>query len=260
MMRVINALWMSFYSPTLYRAVFTQWRGIGFLYLGLLALIQTIVSTAQLDAQLDLTMRDYAPAIVQQIPTITIHESQASTPEARPYLVRELQSGRPLALIDTSLDQPPDNLRDTPVFIGKNHLLIFNNPSKPQEMPFSLFQNTVVDRAMIVSWLKYLSDWGALLFSPAMLLIQLSLLLFQVLFFSLFAWIHFRAASIKASYASILRLTAVSLSPALLSSIVLSIFFEVTDMISFIYVVLAIVYLSYATHAAKHAETISPEN
>jgi hypothetical protein len=265
-MRLLNALWMSFYSRAFYREVFEQWKGIGFLFLCLTALIQTIIFSTQVDAQWDVLVRDYAPAIVQQIPEITIRNGQASTPEAKEYTVQEVLKSKRLALIDTRLEEVPPNLGDTPLFVGKKYLLFqtyspfTGKAGEPLIIPFTQSPNMVVDRPRIVSFLKLCSDWGAVWFSPITMAVKLISLILTVLFFSLFAWINFKSAAFKAGYPAILRVTAVSLSPATLISLITTTFFPMPDVTSFLYVLLAVCYISYACRAVKIPEESSGHN
>jgi len=250
-MRLINALWCSFYSGPLYRDVFTKWRGIGLMYLCLLSLIQTIVSTAYLDGQLDLFIRDYTPSIVQQIPKITIRDGKASTPDEKPYSIVDGQTGARIALIDTSLEQPPAEPGLTSFFVGKKSLYVFNKAGKVQTIDFPVSEEIVLDQALFVSLLKFISSWGALLLSPFSLAGNLVMMAVTAIFFSFFAWINFKSAAVTAPYTALLRLTAVALSPAVLFSMITVAFIPASTVSGFLFVLLAVGYIAFAVHAVK---------
>jgi len=253
-MRFLNALWMSFYSRHLYREVFEQWRGIGLVFIFILSLIQAIVATSQIDAQIDIFVRDYAPALVSQLPQLTIHDGLASTPEPKPYDILEPQTSKRLALINTSLEQTPKDLGDTPLFIGKTSFVLTNPGKEAQTFEFSKARNIVIEQIGVFRVLKFISDWGAILFFPILLTFQTLVFMLEVLFFSLFALISFRTSPVKATYASMLRLTAVALTPATLFSLILTVFLPPDAISSFTYVLLAVGYITYAVYVAKNPE------
>lgn len=251
-MRLINALWFSLYSGALYRDVFTNWRGIGLSYLFLLSLIQTIVSTAYLDGQLDLYIRDYAPSIVQQIPEITIRNGEAFTPEEKPYPILDQKTGTRIALIDTSLEQFPAEPDGILLFVGKKSLHVFNGAGKGQTFDFPVSGDSMLSQDHLVSFLKFLSGWGALLLSPLSLAGNLIMMIGMALFFSIFAWINFKSAAIPAPYSALVRLTAVALSPATLFSMIVVTFFPANTLSGFFYGLLAVAYIAFAVHAVRN--------
>lgn len=251
-MRMLNALWLSFYSRPLYKEVFTQWRGVGFIYLLLLALVQTIVSTSQMDAQLKLSIRDYAPSLVSQIPAVTIKNGVASTPEPKAYEVINPQTQKRLALINTALDKAPTDLGDTPIFLGKTAFQTFKPDGKMQEIDFKTIDSLKVEQADLLKILKFVANWGAYVLAPFMFILQTAVLMFEVIFFSLFAWISLRMMEPKVPYKTILRLTAVALTPATIFSIIFNTFLPADSFSSFFYVLFAVGYISFAVYAIKN--------
>lgn len=251
-MRMLNALWLSFYSRTLYREVFTQWKGIGFFYLLLLALIQSVVSTSQIDAQLNLAIRDYAPSIVSQIPTVMIQNGIASTPEPKAYEVINPQTQKRVALINTSLNKAPADLGDTPIFLGKTSFQTFKSDGKVQEIEFKTIDSLKVEQADLLKILKFVANWGAYVLAPLMFALQTAVLMFEVIFFSLFTWISLRMMEPKVPYKTILRLTAVAITPATIFSLIFNTFLPADSFSSFFYVLFAVGYISYAVYAIKN--------
>jgi hypothetical protein len=253
-MSILNALWKSFFSRPLYLEVFTHWRGFGLLYLLTLSCIQTVISTSQLDARIHILIRDKSPALLQQLPTLTLKEGRMFTPEDRPYSIYSDTQKKRLVLIDTSLDEAPADLGDTPVFVGKTQLTYLNAFQKPQVFDFAIAQDMVLDQKRIIAWLTFISDWAALLMFPILWLVQSFFLLLQTLFFSIFTYTNFKTAPFPASYPSILRLTSVALTPTVFFSLLMGILMVQSFWSSFLYVLLAVGYVSYACNSVKNPE------
>ncbi|NJK90995.1 MAG: DUF1189 family protein [Blastochloris sp.] len=193
-MRYLNTLWLSFFSRPLYREVFSEWRGIGLLYLLLLALIQSVILSAKWDANIDLFARDVAPALIAQIPEITIKDGVAQTPESRAYEVIHPQTKERLALIDTRLDQVPGDLGEGAIFVGKTMASIPGWNGSPQILLYNKTLNFLIDSSALSSFTRFIASWGTLFTFPITCLFQLLALMIEVLIFSLFCYVSLRSA------------------------------------------------------------------
>lgn len=115
-----HALYMSFYSEAFYYDVYRRWKGLGLLYLLLLALIGGVatswktVTMYDTDTVTDLVMAEFFEYpglsfeqnlnrlldVVSQLPKITLNENSVSMEEDAPYFITDPASGKVLAILD----------------------------------------------------------------------------------------------------------------------------------------------------------------
>ena len=93
---------LSFFSKKLYIDVSQNWKGVNFLYLLLLLAVCLTPTMINLHRGVSNFVDNEAPAIIDQIPEITITDGQVSIKEAQPYYIMDPDSNKPLAIIDTT--------------------------------------------------------------------------------------------------------------------------------------------------------------
>ena len=100
---IIHVPVLSFFSKALYRDVAVHWKtGLCFAYLLLLLAICLIPTAIETNAIFSGLIENQAPAIVKQVPEITITDGKASIAEPQPYYIKAPDSDDNLAVIDTT--------------------------------------------------------------------------------------------------------------------------------------------------------------
>ena len=93
---------LSFFSKELYIDVGLHWKGVNFLYLLLLLAICWIPTMIGIHVSFLDFIDNEAPAVVEQVPEITITNGEASIKEPQPYYIKDPENGDVLAIIDTT--------------------------------------------------------------------------------------------------------------------------------------------------------------
>ena len=84
-----QALWLSFFSRTLYQSVARRWQGIGSLYLLIVSALVVLPITMQIREGYTSFIEEELPLYLDDLPELTIENGQASTPEERPYIIND---------------------------------------------------------------------------------------------------------------------------------------------------------------------------
>ena len=96
----LDALWQSFFSPSLYVDVARRWSGVGFLYLLLIVVLSWVPDLAKLQMGFRQMRGESAEALIRQVPAITISDGVASADVETPYFIKDPKDGKVLAIID----------------------------------------------------------------------------------------------------------------------------------------------------------------
>ena len=91
---MFHAPFMSFFSQSFYRDVDMHWKGTGFAYLLLMLTICWIPTIIQFHHSVGDYVENDAPALIEQLPTITIVKGEASVDVAQPYEITDPDSDR----------------------------------------------------------------------------------------------------------------------------------------------------------------------
>lgn len=249
-MRRISALWESFFSKNLYTEVFYSWKGIGFLSLLLLVMIQTGIIFAQIHLGLHGFVYQAAPSLVQQVPPITFKEGKASTPEPIAYEIKAPGNGGVVAIIDTRVPHPPADLGGAQIFLAGESITMTENDNERRSYGYSRMGSRTVDQKVINYWLDILAVWGAVICAPFIFGFFLVWRLIQLLVFSLVTLAACAMQGLPGDYAAKLRLTAMALIPPIIAGMFL---FWVTNFYLYLLLFSAVVtgYIFFGVNAAR---------
>ena len=213
---LFHPLWMSFYSPSLYRDVAQHWTGTGFLYLLMLLALCWIHPIVQLQHKVAGMIETLGPAVLAQIPTISIHQGQVSIQEPQPYVVSVPGSGAPLLIVDTTGQTTPEST-DAFLLLTKHQVIARKSPSETRTYELAGIQDLTIDRAAVESILAATRRYLAPASYPAALLGSYVYRILQVL---LYASIGMGFASlVKAplEFPELLRLASIAVTPAIVA-------------------------------------------
>ena len=122
---VLQSIALSFFSPRWYRYAAREWT-IGRALFHLLVLLALTWAIALAKIHRDMTAYAAGPGrrIVEQVPPITLAGGKLSTPEAHPYSVTDPETGKTLAVIDTTQSQPPDSASDAQIVVTRDRIVV----------------------------------------------------------------------------------------------------------------------------------------
>jgi hypothetical protein len=151
---IFHAPVLSFFSKKLYIDVSQNWKGVNFLYLLLLLAVCLIPTTISLHRGISNFVNNEAPAIVNQVPEITITDGQVSIKETQPYYIKDPKSGEPLAIIDTT--GQTESLKDTNAvcLLTVNKLIIEKSEFENRTYDLSNVKAFAMNGEQITDWLQ----------------------------------------------------------------------------------------------------------
>jgi hypothetical protein len=248
-----QALYLSFFSKSLYRDVTTRWRGLGWGYLLVSQAVFTGLIMIGTHIALNQAIAQQAPAIIQQLPVITIQDGKATSDLDKPLPIRDPRTGTPLALIDTtgkitSLSQV--NVSDktgktlpltqipalqVPFFglLTQTQLLVrlpnparFINTSETVlwTYDFSQIKSMRVDQSTLTQWATTFGHWFSVVMYPVVLIYSLPSRIILELILAVLGLPFAQLLEVKLNFPALIRLAVVSTTPVLLINAILPLF------------------------------------
>ncbi len=212
----IFAPWVMWYSPELWRDVGKRWRGICFWYLFLLLLVTWTIGLVKVYFSLGKSIRDDAPALVDQVPQVTITNGVISIDRPEPYTITDPQTKLPLVVFDTSgtTTQPPPNAPS--VLVTKSSIVMRKSAMEMQTTDLSQIQSFQMDANSVRGWLKIAHSWFLPIAVPAAVLFSMIVRLVQLLIYGGIGMAIASSMRAPLTFAGTMRLSAVAITPVIL--------------------------------------------
>lgn len=239
----------SFFSKELYVDVGLYWKGVNFLYLLLLLAVCLIPVMISIHLGITDFVNDEAPAIVNQVPEITIIDGQVSIEETQPYYVRKPDSNELLAVIDTT--GQTESLKDSNSFclLTKTEIMWKKSKIETQIVDLSKIEHFVLNSERITGWLQVGKKFMAIAAYPFALSGSYLFRIVQALIYAAVGLLFASWCNVILSYAALLRLAVVAMTPCLLAKV----FFWIADIhlpyAPLIFIVITLAYLFFAIKA-----------
>ena len=235
---------LSFFSKKLYIDVGQNWKGANFLYLLLLLAICLIPTMINLHRGISNFVNNEAPAIVNQVPEITITDGQVSIKETQPYYIKDPDSDEPLAIIDTT--GQIESLEDTDAFclLTGNKVITKKSEFENRTYDLSNVKAFVVDSERITGWLQIGRKFLAVVIYPFVLLGYYMYRIVQALIYAAIGLLFASFCKTTLSYTALIRLAVVAVTPCIIVGTILGL--TDTSIPPFLYLVAALVYLFFA--------------
>ncbi len=235
---------LSFFSKDLYIDVGQNWKGVNFLYLLLLLAFCWIPAMINLHRGISNFVNNEAPAVVNQVPEITITDGQVSIKETQPYYIKDPDSDEPLAIIDTT--GQIESLEDTDVFflLTGNKVIIKESNFEERSYDLSNVKAFAVDSERITGWLHIGRKFLAVVIFPIALLSSYVYRIVQALIYAAIGLVFASFCKTTLSYAALIRLAVVALTPCIIVGAILDL--AETSIPYYLYIVAALVYLFFA--------------
>jgi hypothetical protein len=235
---------LSFFSKELYIDVGQNWKGVNFLYLLLLLAVCLIPRIINLHRGISNFVNNEAPAVVNQVPEITITDGQVSIKETQPYYIKDPDSDEPLAIIDTT--GQIESLEDTDAFflLTGNKVIIKESKFENRTYDLSNVKAFAVDSERITGWLHIGRKFLAVVIYPFALLGSYVYRIVQVLIYAAIGLLFASFCKTTLSYATLIRLAVVAVTPCIIVGTILGL--AETSIPYFLYLVAALGYLFFA--------------
>jgi uncharacterized protein DUF1189 len=215
----LHAIILSFFSKSFYQDVGRHWRGTGFLYMFLILVVLWIPTMIKMHVGFSRFAEQEAPRFIQQIPRITITNGIVSTDVPTPYFING-DDGKPLAIIDTTGKY--QSLDDTPAYILLTRNQVFARDERQTRIyDLSGVQSFELDRARAEGWLQMAKRWLVVVLFPIVLISSFVFRAIQMLIYAAVGLLFARMLNTTLSYLTLMRLSAVALTPVLILNLLL---------------------------------------
>jgi uncharacterized protein DUF1189 len=250
---------LSFYSRSLYRDVAENWTGIGFLYLLLLLAVCWIPPIVKFHRTTSGVLDTLGPAVLQQVPTITIKAGEVSIQEPQPYSVTVPGSDTPLLVIDTTGASTPENTQAF-FLLTRNQLAVRKNPRETRLYSLAGVQDLTLDRASAERALSFCKRYLAFFSYPVALLGSYAYRILQALIYAAIGILFANLVKAPLEFPQLLRLACVAMTPAVLADTLRGILGYPSSLLwLFACFLLAMGYLLFAVSANTHPDALERE-
>jgi len=244
-------------SGELYRDMGRHWPGIGLRLLLLVLAITWTLEGVKLHRGAVHFARDEFPGVVQDFPPITIKDGIVSSPVQQPYEIRDHESGKLFAVVDTT--GKISSLDDTEAMIllteTKLHYRENNGNGQTKIQDLKQIKNFYIDKAVATSWVDWGARWAAAVLIPIAFIASFLYRLVQGIIYAAIGLIWNGAFNAKLSFAALMRLSFAAVTPVILLSTVLDLLNINVPLWPLICLALAMVYLGVAVKANEQTAT-----
>lgn len=255
---VFHALPLSFFSDDLYRDVARSWRGIGLVYLVLLVALATLVVAIRMQIGLDRWVQGEARGLVEQVPRIVIRHRVVEVDAPMPYTIHDPKTGTPLAIIDTTGQVASLEGQEARVLVTSDQIHYRRSAAETRVFQLSAWKDLTIDSERAGRWLRVLSTWAAPITGIFVFAGLFCFRLLQQLILAVVGLLAARVLSAALDFPALMRLSAVSLTPALLIEPLLDILGVKPRGFGWVWMVLVLVYMTWAVRANRPGPTNAP--
>ncbi len=256
---IIHIPVLSFFSKELYIDVGQNWKGVNFSYLLLLLAICWIPTMIKIHVDFSNFVNNETPAIVNQVPEITITDGQVSIKETQPYYIKDPDSDEPLAIIDTT--GQIESLEGTDAFflLTGNKVIIKEGEFENRTYDLSNVKAFAVDSDRITGWLGIVRKFLTVVIYPFALLGSYLFRIVQALIYAAIGLLFALWCQVTLSYATLLRLAVVAMTPCLLAKTIFGLADIHLSYATLIFLVITLAYLFFAVKANSEIILIQEE-
>ena len=242
----INSLYLSFYSVSLYQDVAKNWKGRCFGYLLFILCLFWIPEVSRIHTDVSAFFSAEAPKYLKQMPAITISQGKVSINEKVPYFIFTPATNKPFAIIDTSGQISSLERTTASLLVTDSKLIIKKDSTDFQVFDLEGIDRLIVDQKVLNDWIGgFISIFPVILF-PFLLLYSFLYHIIQVFLSAGIGVLFAKKLQTDLTYKTLIRLSAVSFTPAIMLQIIHAVFdipFPYRAPISFL---ISLGYLYYA--------------
>jgi len=212
---IIHPLFMSFFSRSLYQDVARNWKGLCFAYLLSLLALTLLPEVLKVRKDLSDFLRNEAPRIIRQVPPITISKGKVSVEGQEPYFILDEKTGNPLIIIDTT--GRINTLGDSSalILVRKTDVLIKKDKTETRTLDLADIEDFSINRNLLYGWMEGIEDSFAFLVYPFAVVFSFLYHIVKALLFAAMGLLLARAFRSSIDYRALVRLSVISMTPAL---------------------------------------------
>jgi len=235
---------LSFFSKKLYIDVGQNWKGVNFLYLLLLLAVCWIPMMVKIHLGAADFVNNEAPAVVDQVPEITITDGHVSIEEPEPYYITVPDSNEPLAIIDTTGQIGSLEDSNAICLLTDHELITKHSDVEDRTYDLSDVESFYVDSERITGWLNIGRKFLAVVIYPFALSGSYAYRIAQALVYAAIGLLFASLCKTKLSYATLIRLAVTAVTPCIIVGTILDL--TSISVPAFLYLIAALAYLFFA--------------
>ncbi len=247
-----HAIFLSFYSKSLYRQVGERWRGRSFVYLLVLLATCWIVAAFAFNYQFWQEVNQAAPTIIQQMPIITFTHGVASTKPDRPILIKTPENIL-IAVIDVKNQFKEFEQSTAKIFMGSKTVQVKQDTYQTDTIRFPERLNGTFGSKEITAFFHQMKKWAIpLLYIFTVIFGVIGSYIFHVVQVLIYALLGLAFAALlkrKLNYAALLSLSLLAITPAIVLRTVLNLLELRFPLDFWLYFLVSMGYLYYAIKA-----------
>lgn len=247
---------MSFFSLDFYKDVGLLWKGTCFPYLFLLLAICWVPFLIQNQLSVIDYVQNKAPALVDQIPPIRIINGEAVVDVSMPYKITDPESGKVLALIDTTGQTVSLEGTEAKILLKKVEVIIRKNDIETRSMSFKKIEHFTLDKEKVSGRLTIFRNYGSFVVFVLAIIGSFAFRVMQVLVYAAIGLLFAKWLKTKRPYLALLRLSVMALTPVIIVSTIIDLTHAKIPLNNLLCFIAAMVYLYLGVKAIACQEKV----
>ena len=258
MYSIIHVPALSFFSKKLYIDVGQNWKGMNLLYLFLLLAVCTLFSMINFHRKIANFVINEAPAMVNQVPEITITNGQVSIKERQPYYIKDPDSGETFAIIDTTGQIKSLEGTEAMFLLTSNKVIAKKSQFENRTYDLSNVQEFAIDSELITGWLQIGRKFLAVVIFPFALFGSYLYRIVQALIYAAIGLLFASICKTTLPYTALIRLAIVAVTPCIIVGTILGL--AGTPIPNIAYLLAALGYLFFAVKSISSISEVHDDN
>jgi len=164
--KLYHPYYLAFFSRAFYADVAMHWRGLAFVHLLLVLVLCSAVYMIHFHGLLTMLIAEEAPAIVAQIPDITIEKGKVRVNVDQPYTIHRPDSGEAFAVIDTTGQITSLRQTDAAILLTQSRLAARLSAGDSRILDLRQIESMRIDRFIVSQWLQQAQTWSPFILYP----------------------------------------------------------------------------------------------
>jgi hypothetical protein len=194
---------------------------------------------------------DVAPGYITQIPTIEITNGTAYIDKLQPYTIVEVDTGKPLAVIDTTGQLTSLEGTDYVLLLTETQLITRKSDNEIRIYELKDIDDIVINQYLLNYLNEKIDTWLAIVLSPFIFIFFYLVKVIQAFIYALFGLIFTRLMHVDLDYPALTSLAIMAITPLSVIDILLTFFDEGMPFGWIISFLITLVYLAFAVHSNK---------
>ncbi len=207
---------LSFYLKDVYRDVCLHWRGTCFPYLLLLLAVCWLPAMVDLHRSLSSFIRNDAPALVIQIPHVTINQGVATIAAPQPYTIIDPKTKKPLAILDSTGRHTSLKDTDALVLVTGTEAIVKKSAAETRTYSFTTIDDLTINQQVVNGWLETARKFTAIIIYPLAVAGAFLYRVIQVALYALLGMLFSSALKTKLPYPALVRMSVVAITPGII--------------------------------------------